>query len=138
MSNEISIHDNSVLSYTVDYQERRIIFRTVYTDQEPQEHTNIIFTEVIAHHFDHDSAGTILFDVEEATLEQVYSAYQQVFERDKGYGWPNINYNTQTELVAALKARNIKGFLISSSYGMDGLVLAREMRMEPVPRGGTS
>ena len=136
MSNEISVHDNFVLSYTVKCQERQITFHTVYIDREPYEHTNIVFTGVLASHFEHDNFKTILFDVEEETLEQVYTAYREVFEHNKRYGWPNIDYNTEAELIATLKAQNIKGFLISSSSGMDGLVLAQEMQIVPAPRSG--
>lgn len=131
MSNKISVHDNFVLSYMVNCQERQITLYTVYVDQEPNEHTNIIFTGVAAHYFERDNFQTILFDVEEASLEHVYSMYQEVFERNKNYCWPNISYSTQSELIAALKVQSIKGFLISSSFGMDGLVLAQEMQIVP-------
>ncbi len=131
MSSEISIHDNFILSFTVDCQERRITLRTAFHDREPPEHTDIIFSDVAAHHFERSNLNTILFDVKEATPEKVYAAYRDVFERNKNYGWPEIHYQTEKELMAGLKAQSMKGFLISSSYGMDGFVLARAMRLVP-------
>ena len=71
----------------------------------------------------------LIFDVREASLEEVYSAYRDVFERNQNYAWPETSYETEAELIALLKTQAVKGFLISSSYGMEGFVLAREMRL---------
>ena len=93
----------------------------------------IIFSDVAAHHFERGNLCTILFGVEETSPEGVYATYQDVFERNKNYGWSAIRYDTEVELIAELKAQAMKGFLISSSYGMDGFVLAQEMRLLPSP-----
>jgi len=132
MSDEISVHDNFVLSYTVDCRERRITFRTAYLDGEKNEYTDIIFSGVTAYHFERDNLGSILFDVEKVSPERVYADYCDVFERNKNYGWLKIRYDTEVELMAALKAQAVKGFLIWSSYGMTGFVLAQEMRLLPL------
>ena len=131
MPDKISIHDNFVLSYTVDCREKQITLRTAYLDGETDEYTEIVFSGVAAYHFERDNFSTILFDIEEASPEQVYADYRNLFERNKNYGWPEIRYDTEAELLAALKSKGVKGFLISSSYGMDGFVLAQEMRLLP-------
>lgn len=119
MSGEASIHDNHILSYTVDCQGRQIILCTVYPHAEPPERTNIIFLGVVAHHFERGDMVTILFDVQEVSPEQVYADYGDMFERNKDYGWPEAQRDTEA----------VKGFLISSSYGLEGFVLAQEMRL---------
>ena len=48
MSEEISIHDNQLLSYTVNCEENLIILRTVYRDREPYEYTVVEFSGVVA------------------------------------------------------------------------------------------
>jgi hypothetical protein len=69
---------------------------------------------------------SILFDVEETDLERTYEDDQELFERLKNYGWP-CAYTTVDDLVATLKAKHIKAFAISSSYGLDRWVWAEQM-----------
>jgi hypothetical protein len=47
---------------------------TVFRDREPHEFTDIIFHDVMAHHFEHVLPGNILFDVEEADVQLNRSA----------------------------------------------------------------
>ena len=128
MPAEVSIHDNLVLSYTVDCRDKKIIFRIAFYDAEPHEYTDIIFSEVVAYHFEGDNCQTILFDILQASPEEIYLSHREVFERKKNYAWP-FDYNTEQELLKKLNDKSIKGFLISSSYGMDGFVLAENMQM---------
>ena len=123
MAGEVSIHDNHVLSYTVDCQERQITLNTVYQYAEPPERTDIIFLGVAAHHFERGDMVTILFDVQEVSPEQVYADYGDMFERNKDYGWPEAQQGAEA----------VKGFLISSYYGLEGFVLAQEMRLVVSP-----
>ncbi len=126
-----SVHDNLVLSYTVEAKERRVTLRTAYLDQEPHEHTLVIFSDVLAYHFEGDTFGTILFDIEEVSPADIYAAYPDVFVRRKHHGWPAVEYWTKEGLMDALQARGIKSYLISSSCGMDGFVMAAAMDVVP-------
>lgn len=131
MDAEISIHDNTVLSYTIDCKKESITFHTALDDNEPHEHIDIIFLKVAGYHFEGDNFGTILFDIYQASPEEVYSAYGDLFERLKSYAWPAVNYSTEQDLMGKLRNRGVKGFLLSSSYGMTGFVLAEEMQVIP-------
>lgn len=62
MPDEISVHDNLVLSYTIDSQEQRITLRTIFQEAEPPERTDVVFTGVLARHFECDTLRTILFE----------------------------------------------------------------------------
>ena len=66
MRSEPSVHDNIVYAYKVDCRHRLIVLHTAYRDREPQEFTDIVFKDVIAHHFEHVLQENILFDIEEA------------------------------------------------------------------------
>lgn len=131
MNTEISIHDNLVLSYTIDCVKKTIVLHTVFYDNEPHEHTGIIFSEVFAYHFEGDNFQTILFDIDQVSPEEVHSAYRDLFERRKNYAWP-FSYSTEQELLGKLNDKSVRGFLVSSSYGMEGFVLAEEMRITPL------
>ena len=127
----ISIHDNLVLSYTIDCEKESITFHTVfYRDNEPHEYTDMIFLRVAGYHFEGDNFRTILFNIYPSSPEEVYTSYHELFERRKNYAWP-FSYNTKEELIEKLDKKGVKGFLISSSYGMEGFVLAEEMQITP-------
>lgn len=117
MSAAPSVHDNILLSYTVDAEERRITLQTAYLDHEPHEHTTVVFSEVLAYHFEGDTLGTILFDIQVVSAADIYVAYSDVFARRKQYGWPSVEYGTMEDLVDVLQARGIKSYLINSSCG---------------------
>jgi hypothetical protein len=128
---EISVHDNVLLSYTVQGAEREIRLQTIFRDREPHELTEVVFSDVVAYHFEADNFNTILFDIAEVGVEQVVAAHQELFARQKNFGWPDFAYNTEPELLEKLREQGIKGFVISSSYGMDGFVMAKQMRWIP-------
>ena len=129
MASEISVHDNFLLSYSVEAGEKRITLHTAYYDREPHEFTDVLFTGVLAYHFEGDDLHTIFFDIEKTSLRHIYSDYQDLFERRKNYGWPLLEYNTAEELMQTLTDRNIQAFAISSACGLDGFVLAQEMQI---------
>ena len=130
MDAEISIHDNHVLSYAIDCKKENITLCTVFYDNEPHEYTDIIFTKVAGYHFEGDNFQTILFAIYRASPEEIYASHSELFERRKNYAWP-FNYNTKQDLMEKLDKKGVKGFLISSSYGMEGFVLAEEMQITP-------
>ncbi len=129
MAEEISIHDNLVLSYTVDCRDKKIIIHTAY-DAEPYEYTDIVFLQVAGYHFENDNFGTILFGIDQAEVEEVYLSYTQLFERRKNDAWPFV-YVGKQDLLEKLGGKGVKGFFVSSSYGLTGFVLAEEMQTMP-------
>ena len=112
----------------VDGRNNLIILRTIYRDREPYEYTAVVFSGVVAYHFESDNFGTILFDISEETVQAICTEYRALFVARKKYGWPAIDYKAEQELLEKLNEQNIRGFSISSSYGMTGFVLAREMQ----------
>lgn len=98
---------------------------TAFRGREPHEFTDVIFREVVAHHFEHTLPGNILFDVGEAEIDTVVRANAGIFGESWRYGWPPFEYGGDLNLlVAALKAASVRAYSIDSSYGMSGWVLA--------------
>lgn len=127
---EISVHDNLLTSYTVDAENRQICLRTKYPYGE-EEKTEIIFSGVFTYYFEADNLQTIIFDVEESTLEVTYEQYQSLFGRLKNYGWPSTQPYSKEELFAMLRGQGVKAFEISSSFGLVGFVWAVSMEKRP-------
>lgn len=120
-----SVHDNVVYAYSVDCAGRRVVLHTAFQDREPQEFTDVVFHDVVAHHFEYVLAGNILFEVEEADIAAVVQDNAQLLADSWRYGWPPVEYQGDLiALVAALKASSVHAYEIGSSYGMSGWVLA--------------
>jgi hypothetical protein len=119
----ISIHDNQLLSYSVFCNLREIRFHTVFED----ESTDIIFAGVVIYHFEGDNFKTVLFDIEETTLEDIYAEYENLFSRLKNHSWLRVSYETEADLVEQMRANHIKAYRIHSSYGLNGWVWAENM-----------
>ena len=126
----ISLHDNFLLSYTVDAHLREIELNTAFLDTEPNEFTNVRFKGVVAYHFVGDNLQTILFDISETTVEKIYDEGLELFQKNKNYSWP-FQYESRNELLNRLRDSNIRAFAIESSYGLGGWVWAREITVEP-------
>lgn len=123
---DISIHDNRLLSYSVFCDLREIRFHTIFSD----ETTDVIFSGVEIYHFECDDFNTIFFDIEETNLENIYSEYEYLFSRLKNYGWLRESYESKTDLIEKMNAKNIKAYLIHSSCGLNGWIWAENMSIK--------
>ena len=120
-----SVHDNLVYAYSVDCKGRRLVLHTAFRGRDPHEFTDVVFRDVVAHHFEHVLPGNILFDVEEADVAALVRENQPLFADSWRHGWPPVEYRGDVDaLVVALKAASVRGYSISSSYGLSGWVLA--------------
>jgi hypothetical protein len=126
---KLSLHDNTLLSYTVDCRERRIVLRTAYLNGSAAEHTEVVFEGVLAYLFENDTFGTILFDIEEVPVGDLFREHQDQFTRLQNYGWPAVNRAGGESVLEAALRLGAKGFEITSSCGLFGWVWAREMQV---------
>lgn len=126
---ERSVHDNNVYAYIVQCEGRQIVLHTEYRDGGAEEFTDVIFTGVVAHHFECVLHGNILFGITEVEPGDIVPQSAELFARQKSYGWPAIEYGEPQELVSALKSQGVRGFEIASSYGLKGWVLAGAMEV---------
>src|SRR4051812_44144662 len=127
MPPQISVHDNHLLAYSVLAKEKKIILQTAYLDREPHELTDIVFEDVLAYYFENDLFGTIIFEVEEVDLSALLKEYAVMFETGWRYGWPRGWDKKKEEIEAFVRRLGMRGFELSSSYGMSGWVVARSM-----------
>ena len=128
-----SIHDNRVVSYEVDGEQRRIVLHTRSGgEREPIEFTDLIFEGVFAYHLEHDNFGNVLFGIEELPVAQLVSQEHRLFEEGSKWAWPGPWNESPEASIAYLTSRRAKAFEISSSYGLDGWVVAESCRLEAV------
>lgn len=122
-----SIHDNKIISYEVNLEKKRIVFHTLSPDSENK--LNIIFTNVIAHVFEDELFRSIILDIEKADLNRFLSSNKKLLQEKKDYLWPMV-YETENELYETLDEKGITYYVIYSSYGLNGWILAESMSIE--------
>ena len=111
----LSVHDNLLVSYEVQCDARTILLRTEHrVKNEPTEFVNVMFKGVEGYRFENDAFGNIVFDIETVALDQVLKEHNQ--EISESY-----------RMAGAIRA-----FILSSSHGLSGWVLAREISISPV------
>ena len=127
----LSVHDNYLVSYEVLSEQRKIVLRTEYRDgRQVPEATAVIFTGVEGYHFERDCFENILFDIEKVPVERILEERADEIRAAANY----VTWPWASELAEArewLHGRGIDGFLIDSSVGLCGWVLARGAVLAP-------
>jgi hypothetical protein len=124
-----SIHDNQLVSCEVQYEKRTITLRTEYrVENKPTEFTNVVFEGVQGYNFENDAFGNIILDLATVSVEYLLTAYgPQIAESYRMAGSPGTWAANLDSAPDYLRGQGIKGFVLSSSYGLSGWVLAKEM-----------
>ena len=127
---KISIHDNIVTGYTVLCNKRELVLHTEFPDHEPKEKTDVVFRGVEAYHITGDNMYSILFDVVHCPIDQILKDFSFEFKSGVKYTWPGPWNESTLACRKYFKEQESKGWIISSSYGMRGFVIARSMEMK--------
>ncbi|MAF65033.1 MAG: hypothetical protein CMJ84_05145 [Planctomycetes bacterium] len=125
-----TLHGNNVYAIVEECERGRIVLFTERVLDERVEHTDVYFSDVIAHWFDHVLPGNILAGVEDWDLGQFLQHEWERFERGRKHGWPPLEFETRGELLSALEEDRYKAFNVHGSYGLGGWVVARCVHLE--------
>jgi hypothetical protein len=126
-----SVHDNFVYAYFIDCHNQRITLHTSYLDCDPHEFTDVIFSGVIAHIFEHVLRENILLGIKEVEPQLIVQQHAEMFKNSWRWGWPPIKYDGDLEVLAAsLDSNSVRGFVIQGSAGLDGWVLASNYELQ--------
>src|SRR5436309_1363107 len=128
-----SIHDNLLVSYEVRCKERAITLRTEHrAENKPSEFTNVIFDGVEGYRFENDAFGNIIFDVETTPVARLLTKYgAQISESYRVAGAPGAWAADLTYAPQHLVEQGVQGFILCSSVGLSGWVLAKKMSIVP-------
>ena len=124
-----SVHDNLLVSYEVHCEARTITLRTEYRVQDkPTEYTKVVFGGVQGYCFENDAFGNIIFGLETVPLEHLLAEFgAEISESYRVGGSPGPWAADLDRAAEHLRESGIKGFILSSSCGLSGWILAREM-----------
>ena len=108
---------------------------------EPWEYTGVLFEGVVVHHFDRQQVGeakgpaSVLFGVEETDPLWLLGQYEDLLEREKGYGWPVHKYGSLDDLVGQLTGSGARCFGVHGTVGLHGLCSPARCNSVPANRG---
>jgi hypothetical protein len=130
-----SFHDDFLVSYEVDCEARRIRFRAKADDRVEANKglpiRAIVFEGVEGYQFENDAFGNIIFSLECVSVEQLLAVYgSKIMESYRQAGAPGPWAADIAAATQSLGAKGVQGFLLSSSYGLSGWILAKDVRVE--------
>jgi hypothetical protein len=121
-----SLHDNYLISYSVNCENREISLSA--RRYQPAEDTlirTVVFTGVQGYHLMNDAFGNIIFSLSEISLDQFFSEYgSEVAESHRLAGAPGAWAADIATGRETLQSEDVKAFILSSSYGLSGWLLA--------------
>jgi hypothetical protein len=131
-----SLHDDFLVSYEVNCETRQIKLRAKRDPRIPagnEDRTNrtIVFNGVEGYQFENDNFGNIIFSLEAVPIERILAAYgSRIAESYRMAGAPDSWAADLASAPQVLAAKGTQGFILSSSYGLSGWILAKEALVE--------
>ncbi|MFC6648743.1 MULTISPECIES: hypothetical protein [Paenibacillus] len=119
-----NIHDNEIVSYTVDLQKSKITFQTL-GGKDNSVPVMIEFIDVLAHRFETQLQGSILLDISQFEISSFVKDNKELLEKQKDFAWP-MYYEKRADFLEYLLHENYNYYVISASYGLNGWVVAKE------------
>jgi hypothetical protein len=129
---ETSIHDNRLIGYEVDCVGHKIVLHTRFDERGALELTDVIFEGVDAYDFEGDHLHSVLSDAREVPIAQLVAENQALFEEGVRYAWPGPWNDSPEASIRHFESEGLKAFVIGSSYGFVGWVVARSFRLERI------
>ena len=120
-----NLHDNRVLRYCTDFEAHTL---HMDTRTEAGENVSVHFTGLLAHWFENVIQDNILFGMDEITADVFFKQYKEMLDRTVSYGFPACC--SIEELRKRMEREHIRIFVIDSSLGLCGFVLAQGVELQ--------
>ncbi len=126
-----SVHDNNIYSIEIKCEDNVIILHTKSDDGEAPKKTDIILKGVLGHQFENVLEGNIILNIEEWESEKLYSEFETTLITYASYGFP-LRFSNSEEFCIEMQRKNLKAFVINSSYGLSGWIVANNMVLQGI------
>lgn len=117
----MDVHDNEILTYTVDFENKEITMKTI---NRKREIIFVKFKDVLVHYFEMAMPNSIIFDIDEYEGKEVIKENRELLKNTKDFCWP-VGYENESDLIKNLEG--YKYYIINSSSGLTGWVLAKSI-----------
>ncbi len=98
------------------------------TQTEVGAQVSVHFTGLLAHWFENVIQDNILLGMDEITVDSFFEQYRNLLDRTISYGFPACC--SIEELRERMDREKIRAFVINSSLGLCGFVLAQEAELQ--------
>lgn len=120
-----SFHDCYVVSYEVECEARIITLRIRLADKTL---CKVTFSGVEGYSFENDAFGNIILDFEQVSVHQLLSEFNsQIAGSYRLSGAPGPWASDLSSAGDVLTRKGVWGFILSSSYGLSGWILASDI-----------
>ncbi len=119
-----NLHDNRIMNYNVDFNMHTL---HIDTRTEKGNTVSIHFSGLLAHWFENVIQDNILFGMDEISMEDFFEQYKDLLGKTIPYGFPA--YCNTEELQEKMVQEKIRVFVIGSSLGLCGFILAQEVEL---------
>lgn len=93
----------------------------------------LVFAGVEGYHFENDAFGNIISDLEEVVAERLLAACREEIQKSfQISGALGVWVNDISDAPNLLRERGVRGFILTSTLGLSGWVLAKEASVVPV------
>jgi hypothetical protein len=133
-----SLHDDFLVAYEVNCETRRIKLHAKRDPRLPalngeQTTRTIVFCGVEGYQFENDAFGNIIYSLEPIPIGQLLATCRSRIEESyRMAGAPGPWAADLTSAAEILAARGVRGFILSSSYGLSGWILAKQALVEKI------
>ena len=123
-----NVHDNEVLSYIVDIQNKVLTMYTKYLN----ENVTISFSGLGGHRFENVTYCNIVFSIEQICIDYFVDQNEAILEEGLKQAFPAAIRSCE-ELTVYLKRKSLKVFEIKSSLGLSGFIFAEDISVDVKP-----
>lgn len=123
-----NLHDYIIKSYTVNFEEKKIILEVSNDIKEKQ----VVFHNIFTYKFYDEMPYSVILDLEERLLDDFFSEKEELLQQGEKSVWPivwPIMYDSFEELENEIRNANVAYQVLYSSYGMNGWVLAEQVEV---------
>jgi len=120
------VHDNIITSYQVDIENCILTMATKYNEKES---AIIEFPGLLAHKFDYVILSNVIFGIYQESIDSFIEKHNDFLNNSIKYGFPLITVKNIDSLKSELEKRDYKIFIIESSFGLNGFVIASDINI---------
>jgi hypothetical protein len=124
-------HDYQIIKHSVLCEQSKIILELKSRHPESGENKiQVIFNRVEAYSFVMDNLQTIISSLKEKMIDEIIDEFSEEFKEGVHYCWPRTWNTSEDACSEYLRKKNVKGWIINSSYGMSGFIVAKNIEIK--------
>lgn len=129
------VHDGDIKKYEVDFEKKELkLFFNIESPYVPELRKNnkkaiIIFSGLLTHVFEYEYHQNILSDIFKYDIETFINENKELLKESRNYCWP-LTFEDIDDLKDKLLKQKYNYYVIESSNGLDGWVLAKDVTIE--------